>query len=133
MTDRGLVWIRWLAIVPCALLATVIVQVGSEAVFRYALIVSVGFESWTGGVAKTLAAVLMGAIFVSMAWCIAPRAKALVSALALATVVLWGGFLMLDSLQDDNPAWLLTMGLCGISGGSLAFELARRSRAAQAD
>jgi len=133
MTDRRLAGIRWLAILPCALLATAIVQIGSEGVFRYALVVSVGLESWTGGVAKTLAAVLMGAIFVSVAWCVAPRAKFLVSALALAAVILWGGLLMLDSLKQDSPGWLLAMGLCGITGGTLMFELARRLRASRAD
>jgi hypothetical protein len=130
MDGRQLQWIRWLAVLPGALLATAIVQFGSEAVFRYALIVSFGYAGWASWVAKALAAVLMGPIFLLTAWRIAPQAKRLVAVLALVAIVVWGISLVLGSVAETGPDWMLATGLCGIAGGVIAFRLTRCSQPA---
>jgi hypothetical protein len=132
LIDRRINWIRWCAVLPCALLATVIVQIGAEAVIRYVLVASVGLESWTPWVAKGVASLLMAAVFISFVWCIAPRAKFQVAGLALAAVIVWGASLVLRSFEENNPDWLLAMGVAGAVGGLLAFVGAWWIAAAQA-
>lgn len=110
---------------PCALLAAIIVKVGSEAVFRYVIVVSIGFEPWAPWVATAVASALMGSIFVAAATGVAPTAKHLVSSLALAAVVLWGAVIVLTSIDDGNVPRMFAVALCGASGGAVTHLLTR--------
>ena len=133
MSERQIDWIRWLAVVPIALLATVIVKIGSEAVFRYVLVVMTGLEPWTPWVAKGLASLLMGAVFVLAVRCIAPYAKVIVSALALGAVIVWGAAQILGSLEVGGLTAPVAMGFGGVLGGALVFETMRRVSRTRAD
>ena len=127
MTTKQVNSIRWAALVPCALLATIIVRIGAEAVFRYVLGVTLGFEPWTQWVAKGMAALLMGAVFVLSAQLVAPSAKAPVAATALGFVVAWGAVQLVTSLDTGSLVVPLSVGVGGALGGAVAFVLLGRS------
>ena len=126
MTKSQLNSIRWLALLPCALLTTVIGKVGAEAVFGYVLVVTLGLESWTQWVAKGMAALLMGAVFVLSAQLVAPSAKAPVAASALGIVVAWGTGQLLTSLDAGSLVVPLAVGVGGVLGGTFAFAILTR-------
>ena len=129
MTHSKLAWFRWLAMVPIALFATVVVQVGVHSVFHSALLAGFGRRAWTIWAAKSIAAPFMGAIFAAVVWRLAPRDKVVVGSLALAAVVLWGVTLIVGSFERGFFLWLFAMGLLRVVGGSVVFEVARRSLA----
>lgn len=127
MTTRQVNSIRWVALLPCALLATVIVKVGAEAVFGYVLAVTLGLEPWIQWVAKGMAALLMGAVFVLSARLVAPSAKAPVAATALGIVVAWGAGQLLTSLGAGSLVDPLAVGVGGVLGGTFAFAVLSRN------
>ena len=127
MSDSKLAWFRWITIVPVALFATVVVQVGTQSVFLTALLAGFGRQSWTIWAAKSIAAPFMGAVFVAVVCWLAPRRKVLLGSLALVAVVVWGVTLMVGSFEHGFLAWLFAMGLSGVVGATLTFEVARRS------
>jgi hypothetical protein len=128
MTRKSANWVRWLALLPSALLATVIVKIGSEAVFRYVLIATLGLESWTSWVASGLAALLMGVAFVLTAGWVAPSAKTFVAGLALGIVVVWSAVQYLVSIGSGGPVTPVAIVAGAALGAALAYAALGRSR-----
>jgi hypothetical protein len=133
MTQTRLVTsLRWLIMIPAALLASRVTQ---DVVFQLAgllLFAAVGREGWgwTTWAGKCAATPFMGASFVAAVWWLAPVRKAFATAVALGVVVLWGGMLMFGAFAQgiaDFNGWLFAMGLSGVLGGVVTWWLARRS------
>jgi membrane associated rhomboid family serine protease len=131
MSERHLNGIRWLALLPCALLTTLIVRIGAEAVFRYALVVMAGLESWTPWVVNGVASLLMAAVFVFSVRFIAPSAKTMMSALALAAIVVWAAAQIIGAPESGSLNVPVAMAIGGLIGGALAFGLIRLSETRQ--
>jgi hypothetical protein len=118
-------WIRWLAVVPVALTAATIVQIGSAAVIHSVLMLVFGYPDWLGSASRILASPLMGSVLVSTVWCVAPQAKMRFAALALFVLIIWGGRLTLAAILSDGSFFSSLIGLAGVTGGLAAFGLIR--------
>ena len=118
-------WIRWLIVLPLALISAAIVQIGSNAVAQSALSVIFGFPDWLGPVSRSLASMLMGASFVVSVWWLVPTDKTRFAALSVFVLVVWGGRLTLTAIFTDGSPWSSVIGLAGVVGGIATFLLVR--------
>ena len=117
--------IRWLLLLPVALIATVIVQVLVFRVFSSLLMLILGPDInsviW---ISKSITAPFMGAAFVTTFWLLAPSNKNMAAALSLLLVAVWGLRLMSSGISD-RFVWVFVMGALGLAGAIAAFFIGR--------
>ena len=117
--------VRWLILIPAAVLATVITQVLLFQVFCSILLaifsLDVNLVVW---IARSITTPFMGAVFVTSFWVLAPNNKYLAAVISLLLVGLWGIRLMAGGVSD-RFVWVFLMGVLGLVGAMAAFIVVR--------
>lgn len=127
-------WIRWVLLLPLALLTLGAAQILFTTAYMMAIrrILAEAYfgellPSWAYWAAKCIAAPFMAGAFVGVVtWC-APVRKRLISRIALGLVAIWGTtFIVSGLLTPGVHHWLVTLGLCCLSGGLISWAIIRQ-------
>ena len=117
--------VRWLLLVPVALLATVITQgvlfQAFSSILMPLLNSDVNSVVW---IARSITSPFMGAVFVASFWLMAPNNKYLAGVTSLLLVAVWGITLMAGGVSD-RFVWVFLMGALGLTGAIVAFFIGR--------
>ncbi|MEM8559595.1 MAG: hypothetical protein AAGG50_17380 [Bacteroidota bacterium] len=117
--------LRWAAVIPAAMLATVAAQVAFT--FLGGLTLASLFTSGPDSIiwaSKTVASPFMGAAFVAAATWAAPSRRRTVAVVATILVVCWG-----LALAVGAGAWGLAIGALGVVGALAALAIIRQAAA----